>query len=154
MSQEVAIQAVDPSLPEACRLIKELDAYLGSLYPPECNHLLPVEVLRQPNVTFLAAFLDNKMVGCGAYVNKGDYGEIKRMYVIPECRGRKIGKKLLQELEHRIASGGLKLARLETGIYQAEALGLYAGMGYRGREAFGGYRDDELMSVFMEKELG
>ena len=154
MNRKVAIQLTDPALPAACHLIEELDAYLGSLYPPECNHLLPVEVLQQSNVTFLTASLDGRLVGCGAFVNQGEYAEIKRMYVVPECRGMKIGKRILQELEKHIISGGLKIARLETGIHQPEALGLYTGMGYQKRKAFGSYRDDEYMSVFMEKKLG
>ena len=42
--------------------------------------------------------------------------------------------------------------RLETGIYQPEALGLYRSAGYVEREAFGDYVPDPL-SVFMEKRL-
>jgi putative acetyltransferase len=41
---------------------------------------------------------------------------------------------------------------LETGPYQAEALGLYAAFGYTRRGPYAGYRDDPL-SVFMEKAL-
>jgi putative acetyltransferase len=154
MNRKVTVQVTNPALPAARHLIEELDAYLGSLYPPECNHLLPVKALQKPNVIFLTACLDGKMVGCGAYVNHREYAEIKRMYVVPECRGMKIGKRILQELEKRIISGGLKIARLETGVHQPEALVLYAGMGYQKRKAFGSYRNDEYMSVFMEKKLG
>jgi putative acetyltransferase len=50
------------------------------------------------------------------------------------------------ELEHR----GIRLYRLETGIKQPEALGLYRKLGYRERPPFGSYRADPL-SVFMEK---
>ncbi len=47
---------------------------------------------------------------------------------------------------------GVRLARLETGVHQHEALGLYADMGYTKRGPFGSYSDDPL-SVFMEKRL-
>ena len=45
--------------------------------------------------------------------------------------------------------------RLETGIYQPAAIGLYKKFGYRKREQFGQYLDDpdDSMSVFMEKIL-
>jgi putative acetyltransferase len=154
MTQLVSIRVDDPASSEARRLIKELDAYLESLYPAECNHLLPVEALRQPNVTFLTASVDGKTVGCAAYVNQGkEYAEIKRMYVMPEYRSLKIGRRLLQELESRAATEGLHLSRLETGVYQPEALRLYERAGYTRRGAFGSYRDDEPFSVFMEKRL-
>jgi putative acetyltransferase len=48
---------------------------------------------------------------------------------------------------------GLRQARLETGVAQREALGLFEKAGYRLRGPFGDYRDDRL-SVFMEKDLG
>jgi putative acetyltransferase len=47
---------------------------------------------------------------------------------------------------------GLGCLRLETGIYQPEALGLYRSAGYAEREAFAPYAPDPL-SVFMEKIL-
>jgi putative acetyltransferase len=154
MMQAVTIRSADPASPEARRLIQELDTYLESLYPAECNHLLSVEALRQPNVTFLTASVDGRTVGCAAYVNQdGEYAEIKRMYVMPEYRSLKIGRRLLQELELRAAAAGLHVSRLETGVYQPEALRLYERAGYTRRGAFGSYRDDERFSVFMEKKL-
>jgi putative acetyltransferase len=45
------------------------------------------------------------------------------------------------------------LLRLETGVRQPEALGLYRKLGYRERGPFGAYKPDPL-SVFMEKRVG
>ncbi|MGI9311875.1 MAG: hypothetical protein ACR2P7_10210, partial [bacterium] len=42
--------------------------------------------------------------------------------------------------------------RLETGVHQAAAIGLYARLGFIRRGPFGDYADDPL-SVFMEKKL-
>jgi putative acetyltransferase len=153
MKPQITIQVTDPASPEARRLIAELDAYLVGLYPPECNHLLSVEELKKLGVIFLTAVTDGKSVGCGAYVHRDDYAEIKRMYVMPEFRGRKIGQLLLQELEASVKVAGLKILRLETGIRQPEALRFYQRAGYLRRSAFGGYHDDEHLSVFMEKLL-
>ncbi len=55
-------------------------------------------------------------------------------------------------LEAVLIGEGYFLARLETGIAQPEALGLYRAMGYYERAPFGAYLTDPL-SVFMEKRL-
>jgi putative acetyltransferase len=153
MTLEIKIQVTDPASPEARRLIAELDTYLESLYPPECNHLSSVEELKNPGVTFLTAVINGWVAGCGAYVNRGDYAEIKRMYVMPEYRGLKIGRRLLQELETKVKNTGLQILRLETGVRQPEELRLYEKAGYLRRGTFGDYRDEERLSVFMEKIL-
>jgi putative acetyltransferase len=45
---------------------------------------------------------------------------------------------------------GRHILRLEAGIHQPEALGLYEALGYVRRGPFGDYGDDPV-SVFMEK---
>jgi putative acetyltransferase len=44
------------------------------------------------------------------------------------------------------------MLRLETGIYQEEAIGLYEGFGFHRVPHFGEYNEDPL-SVFFEKKL-
>jgi putative acetyltransferase len=149
----ILIQAGDPVAPASRELIERLDKYLTDLYPAESNHLLSVEDLQQLNVTFLTASVDGEVAGCGAFVNQGgEYAEIKRMFVLPEFRGLKLGRRILEELENLARAIGLKLARLETGIHQAEALSLYERAGYQRRGPFGDYPEDPL-SIFMEKKL-
>jgi putative acetyltransferase len=151
--RHVLIQTDDPSSPAAHELIGRLDELMTGLYPAESNHLLPVEALRQPNVTFLTASVDGDVAGCGAFVNQGgEYAEIKRMFVLPEFRGLKLGRRILEELESLARTSGLGLARLETGIHQPEALLLYERAGYQRRGPFGDYSEDPL-SIFMEKKL-
>jgi putative acetyltransferase len=151
--RHVLIQIGDPDSPAARELIERLDILMSSLYPAESNHLLSVEALRQPNVTFLTAGVDGEVAGCGAVVNQGgEYAEIKRMFVLPEFRGLKLGRRILEELENRARVSGLALARLETGIHQPEALLLYERAGYQRRGPFGDYSEDPL-SIFMEKKL-
>jgi putative acetyltransferase len=132
------LQKDDPASPEARKLIDELDRYHESLYPAASNHLLSVEALRAPNVTFITARLDDRVVGCGAFVNQdGLYAEIKRMYVLPECRGMKIGRRVLEELESQARGAGLTHAMLETGVHQLAAIQCYqkAAMNVAGRLA-------------------
>jgi putative acetyltransferase len=152
MSQ-ITIIADDPAQPEVRKLIEELDAFLVDLYPPESNHLLPIDALRQSNVTFLTARMRDRVVGCGALVNHdGEYGELKRMFVSPEFRGLRIGRLILDELESRARASELRLIRLETGVSQHNALTLYENAGYRRTGPFGTYHQDPL-SVYLEKQL-
>ena len=74
------------------------------------------------------------------------------MFVLPAYRRRGAAAAILQALEDRLRRDSVFLARLETGIYQAEALAFYQGCGYRRIAPFGAYRADPL-SVFMEKRL-
>jgi putative acetyltransferase len=151
--QRLSVQGEDPASPGVVALLAQLDQYLTRLYPPASNHLLPVESLRQPGVAFLAAWVEGRLAGCGAFINRdGTYAEIKRMFVLPEFRGLKVGRRILDELEERARASGLRLARLETGVSQPEALRLYEGAGYLRRGPFGAYPEDPLC-IFMEKTL-
>ncbi len=160
MSDPILIRPGRPDDPPVVALLAELDAYLASLYEPEANHILDVQALLAPQVDFLVAELDGRIVGCGAtrrMPGEADtggqpYGEVKRMFVAPAARGRRIGQRLLATLEQRLRSQGIGLALLETGGDQREAVRLYERGGYRTRGAFGGYPDNGL-SVFYEKRL-
>ncbi len=78
------------------RLLAALDAYLESLYPPESNHILDIDTLCAPNIRFFVARRRGEAVGCGALrIDSAGYGEVKRMFVRPEARGRKLGRAIL-----------------------------------------------------------
>lgn len=146
----------DPGDPQAAALIARSDAYMSALYPAESNHFDGIETLRQPNVRFVGAWQAGRMVGCGAVKRLPGppaYGEIKRVFVAEDCRGQGISRRIMAVLEQTLSDAGIGLARLETGIHQPEAIGLYRALGYRERAPFGAYRPDPL-SLFMEKRLG
>ena len=150
MSVQIALERPDQPAVEA--LIRALDAYQQALYPDESNHLLDIAVLTSGDTLFCVARVDGQAAGCGAAVIRGDMGEIKRMYVDPTQRGLGIGRAILQFLEGELTVRGVEWARLETGIHQPAALGLYARLGYREIGPFGDYAPDPL-SVFFEKQL-
>ena len=54
------------------------------------------------------------------------------MFVLPEARGRGIGRALLAAIEQALA-GRVATLRLETGIKQLEAIRLYEAAGFRRR---------------------
>ncbi len=142
-----------PDQPEVIALIAELDAYQDTLYPPESRHSLDLHSLKQPNVIFVVARSDGgQAVGCGAVVLGSGYGELKRMYVQPNCRGQGVANLVLGQLESEARARGCQLLKLETGPYQPQALALYRRSGYEPRGPFGAYTSDPL-SVFMQKSL-
>ncbi len=149
----VAIRHADPRQPEVRRLIEELDALQLALYPAESNHLLDIETLAQAQMRFVSASVDGEVLGCGGIWLHEDYAEVKRVYVSPAARGLGLAKKIMARLEDEARAAGMSIARLETGIYQPEALGLYRALGYADRGPFGDYPTGDPMSVFMEKRL-
>lgn len=149
------IQPVDPADPRVTPLLAASDAYHRSLYPPESCHLEDVAALRLPNVHFVAALDGATVIACGAVkvmTDDGHYGEVKRVFVPPEWRGRGLSRQIMDVLERHLVANGVHLARLETGPLQPEALGLYRRRGYAERPPFGRYAPDPL-SIFMEKQL-
>lgn len=82
-----------------------------------------------------------------------DYGEVKRMFVRPEFRGRGLGKAMLRHLAEYARTRDAGLLRLETGIYEVEAIGLYEGFGFQRRTPFGEYVEDPN-SIYFEKNIG
>ena len=154
------IERESPAQPEVGELLGALDLYLGSLYPPEANHILDVAALQRAEVTFLVARdAAGHAVATGAYRRcDGDstdglaYAEIKRMFVDPARRGLGLGARMLAALEARARDEGLAVARLETGRDQPEAVRLYESAGFSRCAAFGGYPDNGL-SLFYAKDL-
>jgi putative acetyltransferase len=92
-------------------------------------------------------------VGCGALRRlDGSSAEIKRMYVPPAHRGRGISRLVLGFLEECALAQGWTTLRLETGDRQPEAVGLYAGAGYRRIPNFGAYAG-AVHSLCFERRL-
>ena len=74
------------------------------------------------------------------------------VYVHPEHRGKGLGKLMLNHLADYARSHGISVLRLETGIYQVEAVGLYEKYGFTRIPPFGDYWDDPV-SLCYEKLL-
>ena len=142
----------DPNQPEIAALLRAGEAYSAALYPAESNHHLPADAFRAANIRFFVARDGAAAIGTGAVVLNGDWAELKAMWVAPHARGRGVSKALLAALETAARAAGIAWLRLETGIANHEALGLYAASGFLPGAPFGDYRPDPL-SVFMHKTL-
>ena len=142
-----------PDSADARTLITELEAHLAPLYPVESRHGYSVEKLLHEDVAFFLIRVEGTAAGCGGIKLVGtDYGEIKRMYVRPQFRGFGLAKLMLDHLANYARARGVTLLRLETGIHQHEAIGLYERAGFQTVGPFGEYKPDPL-SRFFEKRI-
>ncbi len=143
-----------PDSADAMQLITQLDAHLKRLtYPQESRHAFSVDKLVREGVAFFVTRYEGAPAGCGGLKFFGaEYGEVKRMFVRPAFRGLGLGKVMLNHLADYARGRQVNVLRLETGIYQTEAIGLYEGVGFQRRPPFGEYKDDPL-SVYYEKTI-
>lgn len=152
---DLTIMQERPDQADVTALLQASDRYHAALYPAESNHLVDVASLEASNFRFLVARAGGaRALGCGAVLLGADgdlrTAELKRMWVDASARGTGLGRRLLEALEAVVLNESAAVIRLETGIHQPEALGLYRAQGYVERGPFGAYVADPL-SVFMEK---
>lgn len=154
MSFQIAPEV--PTNREVLALIAASDRYHAALYPAQSNHLVPPAAFMGSGRLFLVGRHNGVAVATGALIiadNEGvPWGEIKRMFLSPEMRGRGLGRLMLDSLEALARHHGLQYLKLETGIYQPEAITLYRTHGYDVIAPFGTYQEDPL-SLFMAKQL-
>ena len=133
-------------------LVNQLDAYLAILDGEEHAFYNKLNVITHIKHA-VVVYENEKPVGCGAIRNFGsDRMEVKRMYTLPEMRGKGIAQMVLTELEKWAADLGYKKCILETGKRQPEAIRLYEKSGYKPMPNYGQYLNVEN-SVCFEKEL-
>ena len=150
----ITIVEARPDSAEAVQLIAELDAYLNALpYTADSRHAFSVDKLVREGVAFFVMRYEDKPAGCGGIKLFGtEYGEVKRMFVRPVYRGLGLGTAILDRLAQHARERQVKLLRLETGIYQTEAIGLYERYGFERRLPFGEYQDNPL-TIYFEKSI-
>jgi putative acetyltransferase len=123
---------------------------------PICSvHAMPVERLREEDVTFWSLWDDDRLAGCGALKALGpDHGELKSMRTAPDFLRRGIGERMLLHLMEEARRRGYKRLSLETGTSPpfAAAESLYRKHGFASCGPFGDYREDPF-SLFMTRAL-
>jgi GNAT superfamily N-acetyltransferase len=119
---------------------------------PDESPVDPAEFV-PPRGVFLVGYLGTRPVATGAIRQLGDGAvEIKRMFVVADCRGRGLSRQMLAALEARARQMGATRVVLETGQRQPEAMQLYETSGYERIDGFGYYCGAEL-SVSYGKSL-
>jgi len=149
------ISAVDPRIPEAADLIRLLSEELARRYDyaDDGSGNFKPEDASIARSAFLLGRISGRAVACGAFRPlKDGVAEIKRMFVVPDYRGRGYAKAILAELERMARMDGFLTVRLETADRQPEAIRLYEQSGYHRIPNFGIYADSKR-SVCFGKQL-
>ncbi len=148
----IRIVRTDSTNPDFIGLVKQLDAYLARQDGEEhsfYNQFNQVAALRY----VIVAYEGEKPVACGAIKPLTPAAmEVKRMYTLPDYRGRRIATQVLRALETWTKELGYRLCNLETGKRQPEAIALYEKCGYKRIANYGQYIGVDN-SVCFEKEV-
>ena len=134
------------------KLVIELDAVLAILDGED--HAFYAQFNKSSALkNAVIAYENESAVGIGAYKEyDSETVEMKRMYTLPEYRGKGIASKILSELELWATEENYKIAVLETGFLQTDAISLYKKLGYVITENYGQYIGVEN-SVCMKKKM-
>ncbi len=107
--------------------------------------------LSPPGGAFLVGHRDHVPVCCGGVKRLDERRcELKKMYVVPELRGRGVARALLHELEERARALGYAVVQLDTGPKQVGARRLFESEGYVEVANFNG---NPVASFWGEKPL-
>jgi GNAT superfamily N-acetyltransferase len=145
---------VDPDDPDVDRFVAALLAELAVRYDEEDpDTIAPTD----PGARWvLLVDDDGARIGCGAVQRlaksvpgaPADHGEIKRVYVVPEARGRGLSRLLMDGLLELARDAGYTWMQLETGDVQPEAIGLYETSGWTRVPNYGQYVEDPRSICF------
>ena len=128
---------------------------MRSLSPPDACHVLSVDALRHPAITFWSLRDGQRLLTIGALRQlESDHGEIKSMRTAPAALGCGAGTAMLRHIVADARRRGYRRLSLETGSTEAfqAALRLYASHGFEPCGAFAGYRPSPF-TRFLTLEL-
>jgi GNAT superfamily N-acetyltransferase len=150
----VELRHEPPDAPAARSLFAAYIALVSERIPgfePTEDIFATVDAFRGPGSAWVVLYEDGAAVGCGGLrtVAPG-VGEIKRMFVRAESRGRGHGRRLLRELETIARAGGVRRIRLLTTEVLAEARELYRSAGYEVAER---YEDGGRCDLWLERNI-
>ncbi|MEV6049124.1 GNAT family N-acetyltransferase [Streptomyces xanthochromogenes] len=152
------IQNLGYDHPDAVRLNDEVQLEYAERYGDE-GDITPLDaaMFMPPRGLYLIAYdPEGRPVATGGWrsqdANEENYrdgdAELKRMYVVPEARGKGLARRILAALEADARAAGRTRMVLETGTKQPEAITLYTSTGYEPCEKFGHYRTYDTSRCF------
>jgi len=149
------IREDDLNGPEIIALIETHVAHMSGQSPKECCHVLNIDALRVPEITFWSVWDGDQLVGCGALKEiASNHGEIKSMHTAAVHRGRGVGNKVLAHIVAEATNRGYNRLSLETGSTDGfePALNMYRNAGFKSAEPFGDYAENPF-TVFLALDL-
>lgn len=148
----VELKRTDSGNRDFIGLVKYLDADLAIRDGAEHSFYAQYNKIDQLKYV-VVAYEWGAAIACGAIKEYAAHiMEVKRMYTLPESRGKGIAGKVLSELENWVAELGYEKCILETGMKQPEAITLYRKSGYQHIPNYGQYAGVQN-SVCFEKKI-
>lgn len=152
MEQQIKISRTTSEDKDFIALVRALDKSLWETYPELQSNYWGNNIIElNPNV--IVVYIDNVAVACSCF-KKYDINtiEIKRMFVAPDARGKRLAQRMLQELEAWAATMGFSFSVLETLYKQEAAIGMYQKAGYSIIENYPPY-EGLKNSICMKKSI-
>lgn len=147
----LTFHAGDLDSPDVLELLEFHFTAMRASSPPEACHVLPIDGLRDPALTFWTAREDGELVGVGALKElEPGHGEVKSMRTSPKHLGRGVGGAILAHIMAEARRRGYARLSLETGSTQefAGALRLYEREGFQLCGPFAGYPESPFTRFF------
>jgi GNAT superfamily N-acetyltransferase len=148
---QITLIRTDPENINFIKLVKELDDFLTIIDGSEHSYYAQFNKLDSIKHVIIA-ILDNKAIGCGA-IKEFDTTtmEIKRMYVLPQYRGKRIAEAILKDLEKWALELSYSHCILETSDKLEAAIALYKKCNYQTIENYGQYVGLKNSVCFIKK---
>jgi GNAT superfamily N-acetyltransferase len=153
-SEVIEVRTVPSGQPPATELVEamveDVSRMYGRIDVPGAPSATPAD-MAPPGGAYVVVYEDGVPVAGGGLKRlDGEACEIKRMYVVPEARGRGLASVLLRALEDEARRLGYAIARLDTGPQQPAAQAMYERAGYA---PIGNFNANPFASFWGEKRL-
>lgn len=124
----------------------ELSDRFGTLFEP--GEEPDPAIYDPPRGVFLLAERGGTVMGCVGLRPDNGAGEVKRLWIAPEARGRGLSRRLMAAVEQAARDLGYTRLRLDTSRHLTEAIALYRRDGWA---EIPRYNDNPYADFFFEK---
>ena len=91
----------------------------------------------EPDGRLLLVEVDGQIAGTISLRKiREDCGEIKRMYIKPEFRGKKLGNLMIEKVINISEENGFSKLFLDTGLFMSSAVSLYKKFGFKETDSY------------------
>lgn len=154
-AETVSFGIVDPRSAEAIgamtQYFDELEQLFEHGFDPGNTLMADAALFDPPSGAFVVLRANHRVIGCGGSLTlENGIGEIKRMWIQPDCRGRGLARRLLERLEHEVGESGNHTVRLDTNAVLSTAIAMYERLGYRPIDR---YNNNPYAHHWFEKSL-
>ena len=147
----VTLRIMNSKDPDFIALVKLLDADLKIRDGKEHDFYAQFNGIEDMELV-IVAYRDQTPIGCGALKGYNNNSmEIKRMFVMPQERGKGIASMILKTMEKWAKNNNVSSCLLETGLRQPEAIALYKKNNYVSQPNYGPYKEMANSVCFIKK---